>query len=244
MGFNVVALAQKPRTRTLIVDSDLNMGNYDLIATDVKGDTAEFTEFVGGVGNFTSGLFSGGVDVSGILHAEGNTQVDGNLLLEGSINNVNIDDNGNIVCNGITTPILNLPVATSGNFAIGSIGGNSVSRAYPDIYLTAGQSTSFNFSIGSSAASTIPSVFNIVPPDTFTCTITFASANYLGQLKAEVYQNGVLLDSTNTSNTITCNGVDISNDITVVLTNVVSGALSRYGANATISINSTTYYLV
>lgn len=96
MGFNVVALAQKARTQTLIVDSDLNMGNYDLIATDVKGDTAEFSEFVGGVGNFTSGLFSGGVDVSGILHAEGNTQVDGNIILEGSINNVNIADDGEI----------------------------------------------------------------------------------------------------------------------------------------------------
>ena len=96
MGFNVTALAQKARTQTLIVDSDLDMGQYDVIATDVKGDTAEFSEFVGGVGNFTSGLFSGGVDVSGILHAEGNTQVDGNIILEGSINNVNIADDGEI----------------------------------------------------------------------------------------------------------------------------------------------------
>ena len=96
MGFNVTALAQKARTKTIIVDSDLDMGQYDVIATDVKGDTAEFSEFVGGVGNFTSGLFSGGVDVSGILHAEGNTQVDGNIILEGSINNVNIADDGEI----------------------------------------------------------------------------------------------------------------------------------------------------
>ena len=96
MGFNVTALAQKARTQTIIVDSDLDMGQYDVIATDVKGDTAEFSEFVGGVGNFTSGLFSGGVDVSGILHAEGNTQVDGNIILEGSINNVNIADDGEI----------------------------------------------------------------------------------------------------------------------------------------------------
>ena len=96
MGFNVTALAQKARTQTLIVDSDLDMGQYDIIATDVKGDTAEFSEFVGGVGNFTSGLFSSGVDVSGILHAEGNTQVDGNIILEGSINNVNIADDGEI----------------------------------------------------------------------------------------------------------------------------------------------------
>lgn len=96
MGINVTALAQKARTQTLIVDSDLDMGQYDVIATDVKGGTAEFSEFVGGVGNFESGLISGGLDVSGILHAEGNTQVDGNLLLEGSINNVNITDDGEI----------------------------------------------------------------------------------------------------------------------------------------------------
>ena len=96
MGFNVTALAQKARTQTLIVDSDLDMGQYDVIATDVKGDTAEFSEFVGGVGNFESGLISGGLDVSGILHAEGNTQVDGNIILEGSINNVNIADDGEI----------------------------------------------------------------------------------------------------------------------------------------------------
>lgn len=96
MGFSITALAQKARTQTLIVDSDLDMGQYDVIATDVKGDTAEFSEFVGGVGNFTSGLFSSGVDVSGILHAESTLQVDGNVILEGSINNVNIADNGEI----------------------------------------------------------------------------------------------------------------------------------------------------
>lgn len=83
-GFSIVPLAQKARTKTLIADSDLNLGNYDLIATDVKGDTAEFSEFVGGVGNFDSALI------------RGNTQVDGNIVLEGAINNVNIDDNGEI----------------------------------------------------------------------------------------------------------------------------------------------------
>ena len=115
MGFNVTALAQKARTKTIIVDSDLDMGQYDVIATDVKGDTAEFSEFVGGVGNFTSGLFSGGVDVSGILHAEGNTQVDGNIILEGSINNVNIADDG-----AITT---SKSVTATGGF-VGSLQGN------------------------------------------------------------------------------------------------------------------------
>ena len=96
MGFNVVALAQKARTQTLIVDSDLNMGNYDLIATDVKGDTAEFSEFVGGVGNFESGLISGGLDVGDILHAESSMQIDGDLVVEGAINNVNITNEGAI----------------------------------------------------------------------------------------------------------------------------------------------------
>ena len=60
MGFNVTALAQKARTQTLIVDSDLDMGQYDVIATDVKGDTAEFSEFVGGVGNFEKLEFQNG----------------------------------------------------------------------------------------------------------------------------------------------------------------------------------------
>ena len=62
MVFTVTPLAQKARTKTLIADSDLNLGNYDLIATDVRGDTAEF----------------------------------GELHVEGSINNVNITDNGEI----------------------------------------------------------------------------------------------------------------------------------------------------
>ena len=117
MGFNVTALAQKARTQTLIVDSDLDMGQYDVIATDVKGDTAEFSEFVGGVGNFTSGLFSGGVDVSGILHAESNTQVDGNIILEGSINNVNIADDGEITTTkGVNGADFNGAIITSDTF--------------------------------------------------------------------------------------------------------------------------------
>lgn len=125
MGFNVTALAQKARTQTLIADSDLDMGQYDIIATDVKGDTAEFSEFVGGVGNFTSGLFSGGVDVSGILHAEGNTQVDGNIILEGSINNVNIADDGEITTTkGVNGADFNGAVITSTKFNGATIDGS------------------------------------------------------------------------------------------------------------------------
>lgn len=102
MGFTVTPLAQKARTKTLIADSDLNLGNYDLIATDVRGDTAEFDEFVGGVGNFSNVLSSGNLDIEGTGNIKGLTtfqnavQVDGSLHVEGSINNVNITDNGEI----------------------------------------------------------------------------------------------------------------------------------------------------
>ena len=102
MGFTVVPLAQKARTKTLIADSDLNLGNYDLIATDVRGDTAEFDEFVGGVGNFSNVLGSGNLDIEGTGNIKGLTtfqnavQVNGALHVEGSINNVNIADNGEI----------------------------------------------------------------------------------------------------------------------------------------------------
>lgn len=102
MGFNVIPLAQKARTKTLIADSDLNLGNYDLIATDVRGDTAEFSEFVGGVGNFSNVLGSGNLDIEGTGNIKGLTtfqnavQVNGALHVEGSINNVNIADNGEI----------------------------------------------------------------------------------------------------------------------------------------------------
>lgn len=102
MGFTVTPLAQKARTATLIPDSDLNLGNYDLIATDVKGDTAEFGEFIGGVGNFSNVLGSGNLDIEGTGNIKGLTtfqnavQVNGALHVEGSINNVNIADNGEI----------------------------------------------------------------------------------------------------------------------------------------------------
>lgn len=96
MGMNFSPMYQPTSTKTINVDGDLNLNPYDLLATDVKCDTVEATEFVGGVGNFESALVSGGVDVSGILHAENTLQVDGNMLLEGSINNVNITDEGAI----------------------------------------------------------------------------------------------------------------------------------------------------
>ena len=162
MGFNVTALAQKARTQTLIVDSDLDMRQYDVIATDVKGDTAEFSEFVGGVGNFESGLISGGLDVSGILHAEGNAQVDGNIILEGSINNVNIADDGEITTtkgvngadfNGATitaTKFNGATIDTSGNVTgakgtfSGAVTGASFNNfsPYKTLYILTSPSTS------------------------------------------------------------------------------------------------------
>ena len=102
MGFTVTPLAQKARTATLIADSDLNLGNYDLIATGVEGDTAKFDEFIGGVGNFSNVLGSGNLDIEGTGNIKGLTtfqnavQVNGALHVEGSINNVNIADNGEI----------------------------------------------------------------------------------------------------------------------------------------------------
>lgn len=127
MGFTVTPLAQKARTQTLIVDSDLNLENYDLITTDAKGDTAEFDEFVGGVGNFTSGLISGGLDVSGIIHAENNMQVDGNLTLDGSLNNVNFGTNGAITTAGKVTATGGFEGNLAGNVngtLTGSVNGN------------------------------------------------------------------------------------------------------------------------
>lgn len=115
-GFSIIPLAQKARTETLIVDSDLNLGSYDLICTDAKGDTAEFTEFVGGVGNFTNVLGSGNLDIEGTASIKGNTQIDGNLVLEGAINNVNIADNGEITTSrGVNAASFNgVPIKNSG----------------------------------------------------------------------------------------------------------------------------------
>lgn len=143
MGFNVTALAQKARTQTLIVDSDLDMGQYDVIATDVKGDTAEFSEFVGGVGNFTSITASdtvlidgnteiegdcnvdGSMDILGAVHVEDNVQIDGNLLLEGSLNNVNFGTNGAITTAGKVTASGGFAGNLSGNVSGGTVSGTT-----------------------------------------------------------------------------------------------------------------------
>lgn len=54
MGMNFSPMYQPVSTKTIKADGDLNVNPYDLLATDVKCDTVEADEFVGGVGNFTS----------------------------------------------------------------------------------------------------------------------------------------------------------------------------------------------
>lgn len=103
MGMSFSPMYQPVTSSTIKADGDMDISPYDLLCTDVHADTVEATEFVGGVGNFESGLYSGGVDVSGILHAENTLQVDGNLMLEGALNNVNFGTNGDITTAGTVT---------------------------------------------------------------------------------------------------------------------------------------------
>lgn len=100
MGMSFSPMYQPVTSSTIKADGDMDISPYDLLATDVYADTMEATEFVGGVGNFESALVSGGMDVSGILHAENTLQVDGNLMLEGALNNVNFGTEGDITTAG------------------------------------------------------------------------------------------------------------------------------------------------
>lgn len=186
MGFNVTALAQKARTKTLIVDSDLNMEQYDVIATDVKGDTAEFSEFVGGVGNFESGLVSGGFDVSGILHAESNLQVDGGISLEGSINNVNITPEGEIITaqnvnasefvgNMGNFEQINVPITTNiTSIKLGQVSNNNTYN--PNIAYSSGVTADLIEEFEFNPITTdIPEFFNINMSDDMSYTLTLAT---------------------------------------------------------------------
>lgn len=65
MGMQFSPMYQPVSTKTIKADGDLNINPYDLLATDVKCDTVEATEFVGGVGNFSSMLV--GVNTTGGL---------------------------------------------------------------------------------------------------------------------------------------------------------------------------------
>ena len=198
MGFSVTTLAQKARTATLIADSDLNLGNYDLIATDVKGDTAEFSEFVGGVGNFTSGIISGGLDVSGIMHAESTLQADGNIILEGSINNVNIADDGEITTTkGVNGADFNGAIITATTFngatidSAGNVtandfiytGGYKVINVSPsDIQLNDG---------GEAAMIVLPYVKGVKYSGTIGGQIYRGSSSSIGKIITWVLKNGV-----------------------------------------------------
>lgn len=185
MGFTVTPLAQKARTKTLIADSDLNLGNYDLIATDVKGDTAEFSEFVGGVGNFSSGLISGGLDVSGILHAENTLQADGNIILEGSINNVNIADNGEITtAQGVNGADFNGAKITSTKFNGATIDTSGNVSGTTGTFSGAVSGTKFTRTTNYTVSSTAPSDNSDVYVDlsTYTCILPVRDKPYSGSI--------------------------------------------------------------
>lgn len=191
MGFSITALAQKARTQTLIVDSDLDMGQYDITATDVKGDTAEFSEFVGGVGNFESGIVSGGLDVSGIIHGESNLQVDGNIVIDGSINNVNIAYDGSIngvkLSNGAITGQINLSYANSPYTLSGGTVTSNASN--PDV------TNVFN------------SIFNL---ENVTCTYSLSGGTSSFVSHMTIYHNDEIIVQTSTSGTTSTGSVVLS----------------------------------
>ena len=145
MGFNVTALAQKARTKTIIVDSDLDMGQYDVIATDVKGDTAEFSEFVGGVGNFADITFqgnepSGYAPIGSIVAYSSNNAPNGWLICNGSaVSRETYNELFNVINTnygqGDGTTTFNLPdlsgkvvIGVSNTHALGSTGGEELTQ--------------------------------------------------------------------------------------------------------------------
>ena len=91
MGMNFSPMYQPVSTKTIKADGDLNINPYDLLATDVKCDTVEADEFVGGVGNFqnvilgintTGGLFSS--TLSGNTVSLSETATSGRLTIQAS----------------------------------------------------------------------------------------------------------------------------------------------------------------
>lgn len=216
MGFSITALAQKARTQTLIVDSDLNLGNYDLITTDAKGDTAEFDEFIGGVGNFSNVLGSGNLDIEGTGNIKGLTtfqngvQVNGSLHVEGSINNVNIADNGEITTaqgvngtdfngakitstkfNGATIDASGNVTGVKGTFS-GAVAGSTINGAtitstkFNGATINAsGDVTGRKFTrTGAVSVTSSTPTANTFSPINFTCLLPFApSTLYTGSVK-------------------------------------------------------------
>ena len=73
MGMNFSPMYQPVSTKTIKADGDLNINPYDLLATDVKCDTVEASEFVGGVGNFNSLISAGDISLNGNLFVKATT---------------------------------------------------------------------------------------------------------------------------------------------------------------------------
>ena len=76
MGMSFNPMYQPVTTTTIKADGDMDISPYDLLCTDVYADTVEATEFVGGVGNFSSTITNTlGVPFNpdGVKYATGNT---------------------------------------------------------------------------------------------------------------------------------------------------------------------------
>ena len=229
MGFTVVPLAQKARTKTLIADSDLNLGNYDLIATDVRGDTAEFYEFVGGVGNFSNVLGSGNLNIEGTGNIKGLTtfqnavQVNGSLHVEGSINNVNIADNGEITtAQGVNGADFNGASITSTTFNGATISANKFNGAIIDTSgnvtgakgTFSGAVTGASFNGNLSGKLTISSyttsatggirAYTANAPSSLSGTMSASDQTFTLNTGTVTYHNTQLFNCTNIDRNITC----------------------------------------
>ena len=112
MGMNFSPMYQPVSTKTIKADGDLNINPYDLLATDVKCDTVEATEFVGGVGNFSSSISSSYI-INLMISNEGISY--GNII--GST--VNIGGS-----NPISVPSVSVP-KNIGLFTVGNITGSA-----------------------------------------------------------------------------------------------------------------------
>ena len=100
MGMNFSPMYQPVSTKTIKADGDLNINPYDLLATDVKCDTVEASEFVGGVGNFSSTI-GNTFKYTGLL-----TTDDNGLPSIGAIPSITT---GPIFGNNLQNSVVNLP---------------------------------------------------------------------------------------------------------------------------------------
>lgn len=180
MGMSYTGFGAPVTVKNLKVNADLDLGNYDLTATDVKGDTAEFDEFVGGVGNFTNVLGSGNLDIEGTGNIKGLTtfqnavQVNGSLHVEGSINNVNIADNGEITTSqGVNGADFNGATITSTKFNGATISSTKFNGA------TINTSGDYSGRKGTFSGAVTGTSFNSIPIKTSgTITVTPTSTYY------------------------------------------------------------------